>query len=64
MVLLAFDLAQFNSQRVGYLPIERMEDILIGCALALIGTTAAFLRAMLSRAGRSRPGPPQRAAGN
>ena len=42
LVLLAFDLAQFNSQGLGQLPLERIEDIAIGCALALLGTAAAL----------------------
>lgn len=49
LVLLAFDLAQFNSQGMGRLPLERIQDIFIGCALALLGTMAAFPRTMLSR---------------
>lgn len=46
LVLLAFDLTQFDSQGLGQLPLERIEDILIGCGLALIGTAAAFPRAL------------------
>jgi hypothetical protein len=48
LVLLAFDLAQFNSQGLGQLPLERIVDILIGCGLALAGTAAAFPRALFS----------------
>jgi Fusaric acid resistance protein-like len=47
MVLLAYDLAQFNSQALGRLPIERIEDILVGCALALIGAAAALPSALI-----------------
>jgi hypothetical protein len=47
MVLLAYDLAQFNLQGLGRLPIERIEDILIGCAMALIGTAAALPSALI-----------------
>ncbi len=46
LVLLAFDLAQFNSQGLGQLPLERIEDIVTGCVLALLGTAAAFPRAL------------------
>jgi Fusaric acid resistance protein-like len=59
LVLLAYDLALFNSQGLGLLPLERIQDILIGCALALIGTAAAFPRAFMAQvvavaAGRAR----------
>ncbi len=46
MVLLAYDLTQFNSQGLGRLPLERIEDILIGCAIAFVGTAAAFPRSL------------------
>jgi uncharacterized membrane protein YccC len=52
MVLLAYDLTQFNAQGLGKLPLERLEDILIGCAIALIGSAAAFPRT--AAAGTSR----------
>ena len=44
MVLLAYDLTEFNSQGIGDLLIERVKDILIGCAMALVGTAVAFPR--------------------
>ena len=44
MVLLAYDLTQNNVQGLGKLPLERMEDILVGCAIAFIGSAAAFAR--------------------
>lgn len=49
MVLLAYDLTQFNSQGLGRLPLERMEDILLGCAIALVGSAVAFPRAVAAR---------------
>lgn len=49
MVLLAYDLTQFNSQGLGRLPLERIEDILLGCAVAFAGTAAAFPRALISQ---------------
>ncbi len=44
MVLLAYDLTELNSQSIAELLTERMKDILIGCAMALIGTAVAFPR--------------------
>jgi F0F1-type ATP synthase assembly protein I len=45
MVLLAYDLAEFHSQDIAKLLPERVVDMLIGCAMALVGTAAAFPRA-------------------
>lgn len=45
MVLLAYDLAEFHSQGIAKLLPERVVDMLIGCAMALVGTAAAFPRA-------------------
>jgi Fusaric acid resistance protein-like len=42
LVLLAYDLTQFNAEGLGKLPLERMEDILVGCVIAVIGSAAAF----------------------
>jgi uncharacterized membrane protein YccC len=44
MVLLAYDLAEFNSQGIAKLLSERVIDVLLGCAMALVGTAAAFPR--------------------
>jgi uncharacterized membrane protein YccC len=48
MVLLAYDLAELNSQDFRGLLLERLQDILLGCAMALVGTTAAFPREALA----------------
>jgi Fusaric acid resistance protein-like len=42
-VLLAYDLAEFNQGIAKLLP-ERVIDMLIGCAMALVGTAVAFPR--------------------
>jgi hypothetical protein len=49
VVLLAYDLTELSTQGVnteamGDLLLERMKDILLGCAMALVGTVAAFPR--------------------
>jgi Fusaric acid resistance protein-like len=49
VVLLAYDLTELSAQGVnteamGDLLMERMKDILLGCAMALVGTVAAFPR--------------------
>jgi hypothetical protein len=44
MVLLAYDLTQLNSQGIADLLVERVKDILLGCAIALVGTAVAFPR--------------------
>jgi uncharacterized membrane protein YccC len=43
MVLLAYDLAEFDQGIAKLLP-ERVIDMLLGCAMALVGTAAAFPR--------------------
>jgi uncharacterized membrane protein YccC len=53
MVLLTYDLTQFDSQGLGRLPLERIEDILIGCAIAFAGTAAAFPRALVAQLTRT-----------
>jgi uncharacterized membrane protein YccC len=42
MILLAYDLAEFDSQSISKLLFERVIDILLGCVIALVGTAAAF----------------------
>jgi Fusaric acid resistance protein-like len=49
VVLLAYDLTELstqgvNSETMSDLLLERMKDILLGCAMALVGTVAAFPR--------------------
>lgn len=44
MVLLAYDLTLFGSHAITNLLTERLEDVLLGCAIALVGTAAAFPR--------------------
>jgi uncharacterized membrane protein YccC len=73
MILLAYDLAEFDSQSISKLLFERVIDMLLGCAIALVGTAAAFPRAAVAdldslaedqpdSAGKERPGrtPPAR----
>ena len=45
MVLLAYDLTLLGSRGIVNLLTERLEDVLLGCAIALVGTAAAFPRA-------------------
>jgi len=44
MVLLAYDLTLLNSPDITNLPTQRLKDILLGCAIALVGTLVAFPR--------------------
>jgi hypothetical protein len=44
LVLLAYDLTLLNSHGISNLLSERLEDILLGCAMGLVGTVAAFPR--------------------
>jgi Fusaric acid resistance protein-like len=44
LVLLAYDLTLLNSHGIGNLLSERLEDILLGCAMGLVGTVAGFPR--------------------
>ena len=45
LVLLAYDLAELDAQGIAKLLPERVIDMLLGCAMALVGTAAAFPRA-------------------
>jgi hypothetical protein len=53
MVLLAYDLMLLNEKAIGALLIVRMIDILLGCALALVGTSVAFPREATGKLGRA-----------
>ena len=44
LVLLAYDLTLLNSHGIVNLLSERLEDILLGSAMGLVGTAAAFPR--------------------
>jgi uncharacterized membrane protein YccC len=44
MILLAYDLAEFDSESISKLLFERVIDMLLGCTIALVGTAAAFPR--------------------
>jgi uncharacterized membrane protein YccC len=44
LVLLAYDLAELHAEGIAKLLPERVIDMLIGCAMALVGTAAAFPR--------------------
>ena len=62
MILLAYDLAELNSESISKLPLERGIDMLLGCAIALVGTAAAFPRtavteldSLVEEGGRTRP---------
>ncbi len=44
MVLLAYDLTLLGSHAIASLLTQRLEDVLLGCAIALVGTAAAFPR--------------------
>jgi hypothetical protein len=48
MVLLAYGLAELNAQSFTKLLPERVIDMLLGCAMALVGTAAAFPRPALA----------------
>ena len=67
MILLAYDLAEFDSESISKLLFERVIDMLLGCAIALVGTAAAFPRTAVAEldssaedepdsAGKERPG--------
>lgn len=49
MILLAYDLTQLNSQSIDSLIMARTQDMLLGCAMALVGTAAAFPRAAVAQ---------------
>jgi len=49
IILLAYDLAEFDSQSIARLLPERVIDMLLGCAIALLGTAAAFPRAAVGK---------------
>ena len=44
VVLLAYDLTLLNSPDINNLLTQRLEDILLGCAIGLVGTALAFPR--------------------
>jgi len=44
LVLLTYDLAELHVQGIGQLLPERVMDMLLGCAMALVGTAVAFPR--------------------
>jgi uncharacterized membrane protein YccC len=44
MVMLAYDLTLIHSHGITHLLTERLQDILLACAIALVGTAAAFPR--------------------
>ena len=44
MILLAYDLVDLHAGGIGDLLTERLKDMLLGCAIALVGTAAAFPR--------------------
>lgn len=44
LILLAYDLATANQQELRMLFHERLQDVLIGCSIALVGTVIAFPR--------------------
>jgi hypothetical protein len=48
MILLAYDLTALNSHGITDLLTERLTDMLLGCAMALVGTAAAFPRRAVS----------------
>ncbi len=53
MIMLAYDVAEFGSQDMATLLFERVVDMLLGCAIALLATAAAFPRAAVAKPGRS-----------
>jgi hypothetical protein len=74
MILLAYDLAEFDSESISKLLFERVIDMLLGCAIALVGTAAAFPRTAVTEldslveeepdaAGKERSGRTTRASG-
>jgi hypothetical protein len=44
MVMLAYDLTALHTRGIANVLTERLEDILLGCAIALVGTAVAFPR--------------------
>jgi hypothetical protein len=52
MILLAYDLAEFDSQSISKLLFERVIEMLLGCAIALVGTAAAFPRTAVTELDR------------
>ena len=62
MILLVYDLAEFDSQSISKLLFERVIDMLLGCAIALVGTAAAFLRAAVADLDRLVEGEPDAAS--
>jgi uncharacterized membrane protein YccC len=48
MVILLYDLAELDARGIATLLLERVIDILLGCAIALAGTVAAFPRQALN----------------
>jgi uncharacterized membrane protein YccC len=74
MILLAYDLAEFDSESISKLLFERVIDMLLGCTIALVGTAAAFPRTAVTEldslveeepdaAGKERSGRTTRASG-
>jgi uncharacterized membrane protein YccC len=74
MILLAYDLAEFDSESISKLLFERVIDMLLGCTIALVGTAAAFPRTAVTEldslaeeepdaAGKERSGRTPRASG-
>lgn len=51
MVLLAYDLAELDTEGIAKLLPERVIDMLLGCAMALVGTAAAFPREAVAEIG-------------
>jgi uncharacterized membrane protein YccC len=60
MVLLAYDLSELDSQGIAKLLSERLIDVLIGCAIALVGTAAAFPREAAAQIDNLIEAPPMR----
>jgi hypothetical protein len=60
MVLLAYDLSELHSQGIAKLLSERLIDVLIGCAIALVGTAAAFPREAVAQIDNLIEAPPMR----
>jgi len=58
MILLAYDLAEFDSQGMSKLLLDRVIDMLLGSAIALVGTAAAFPRAALDSPVEDEPDAP------
>jgi hypothetical protein len=58
LVLLAYDLAQFHADGITNILTERVIDMLLGCAVALVGTAAAFPHTAVAELG-TRAGEPK-----